>query len=184
MQALTERKLLADTERDRLVTLLERHKGERDSIMLRLMLFTGSRSCEILTIRVKDFGVYCVTIHAAKGSNDRTVPLAHSFYHEIRAFIQANGLRPNDRLFPISTRHFRRIWDVWRPNATKGSHCLRHTPATLLYINTHDILAVQALLGHKQINNTMVYLHFVDGARALKRKMKGMWKKRIDSEDA
>lgn len=183
MQALTERKLLADAEREQLVALLERHKGERDSIMLRLMLFTGARSCETLQVRAKDFGECCVTIRAAKGSNDRTIPLPPKFFREIKEYIQANDIKPNDRLFPISTRHFRRIWDVWRPNSQKGSHTLRHTPATLLYIVSRDILAVKSLLGHKQINNTMVYLNFVEGPRALKRKMKGMWNQRIDSEE-
>jgi integrase len=179
--SLTEKKFLTDDERDSLIDLLNRHKGERDSIMIRLALFTGARGAsEILPIKPKDFGNNSVTIKASKNSFDRTVPLDVSFFREIQAYISSNNIGRDERIFPISDRQWRRIWDYWRPNPSKGSHCLRHTAGTLLYINCKDLMTVRAFLGHKQINNTMIYLQYVEGVRNLRSKMKGMWKKTID----
>jgi len=39
---------------------------------------------------------------------------------------------------------------------------LRHWKATMEYHKTKDILYVQKLLGHKNINNTLIYTHLVN----------------------
>lgn len=39
---------------------------------------------------------------------------------------------------------------------------LRHLKATMEYIKTTDILHVMRLLGHKNVNNTLIYTHLVD----------------------
>jgi integrase len=178
---LTEKKFLTDDERKSLMELLNRHKGERDSIMIRLALLTGARGAsEILPIKPKDFGNNSVTIKASKNSQDRTIPLDVAFFREIKTYITQQRIGMEDKVFPISDRQWRRIWDYWRPNPTKSSHCLRHTAGTLLYINCKDLMTVKAFLGHKQINNTMIYLQYVEGSRSLRNKMKGMWKNNID----
>ena len=41
-------------------------------------------------------------------------------------------------------------------------HTLRHTFATMMYQETHDIRLVQELLGHKSIVSTQIYTHFDD----------------------
>lgn len=41
-------------------------------------------------------------------------------------------------------------------------HTLRHWKATMEYHRTKDILYVKRLLGHKKINNTMLYTQLVD----------------------
>jgi len=45
-----------------------------------------------------------------------------------------------------------------------GFHTFRHWKATMEYHRTKDILHVQRLLGHKNIENTMIY---IDVERAL-----------------
>ena len=49
------------------------------------------------------------------------------------------------------------------PNLTKITFkTFRHWKATMEYHRTKDILYVKELLGHKNIQNTLVYTHLVD----------------------
>lgn len=182
MKPITENKYLSDTERDSLFKLINKNKGDRNSIMFKLMLLTGSRCSEILKLTPQSFNKEgSVTIIATKNSNNRTLPLPKPIVAEVLEYIKTQNLKQTDKLFPISLRQFHRLWDVWRPNAKKGSHSIRHTTAILLYLNCGDIKKVQALLGHKQINNTMCYLDFCEGVRELKQAMKGMWNNKIET---
>lgn len=38
-------------------------------------------------------------------------------------------------------------------------HVLRHTTATRMFENKADITSIQAILGHSNINTTMIYAH-------------------------
>lgn len=164
MNKITQSKFLTDEEFNRLMSKLVQHRGKRDSILLRLALFTGARSIELLRILRKDVTDGAVTIRGAKGSNDRTIPLNPEFFEELVGY--ASKLQPSDRLFSITERRFRKIWDKWRP-VKKGGHCLRHTFGVRLYRSCRDIHLVKNALGHVNIQNTMVYLDFVQGQEAL-----------------
>jgi len=177
---LTEKKFLSDDELKNLMKLLQRHKGERDSIMIRLALFTGARSVELLKIRKCDLGKNTVTIEfPAKGSNARTVPVPAEFFKEVAEYVK--GKASDDVLFPITTRQYRRIWDGFRPARKPKGHALRHTLGVKLYNNKKNIHAVKTFLGHKNIKNTMVYLDFVEGVSTLREETKGMWNKPLAS---
>jgi integrase len=184
MRSLTEKKFLTDKEREHLVSYCERHKGERDPIMFRLTLFSGGRCSEILALKVSDFdfGQHHVTLRGLKGSEDRTIPLSKPFSIEIKEFCDTLKLKGDDRLFPISTARFRQIWYDVRPNPNKSGHSLRHTAGTLLYINCRDIYTVKSFLGHRQIQNTIIYMNYVEGPRKLRSAMRGMWGQRIVDE--
>ena len=180
---LTEAKFLNDEELKSLLALLEQSKTKpktkteyRDSLLLRLALRLSGRSCEILRLRPKDLGKDTVTLWGAKGSNSRTLPIPIELARELKEY--SKSFSSENRIFPITTRHFRRIWDQYRPNASKGAHSLRHTGALKLYSNCRDLKAVQYMLGQKEIKNTMVYLDFVEGTQKLRSQMKGMWNRK------
>ena len=159
--ALTENKFLTEEELRQLLNTCERNKHERDSKLIRLAIFTGARSAELLMVM------------GMKGSNNRTIPLPGNFFKELVEFTK--NLKPDDVIFPITTRMFRKIWDVYRPNPNKGLHSLRHTMGVKLYTKCRDIHVVKTLLGHVSISNTIIYLEFVESIETLRESLKGMW---------
>lgn len=64
---------------------------------------------------------------------------------------------------PMSTRQYARLVDEWvtaiglRPE-DYGTHSLRRTKASMIYKATGNIRAIQILLGHSKIENTVRYL--------------------------
>lgn len=63
----------------------------------------------------------------------------------------------------LSTRQYTRIVDDWCRQAGLdvtgyGTHSLRRTKATLIYRRTKNIRAIQILLGHSKLENTVRYL--------------------------
>jgi integrase len=174
--ALTPDKFLSGQEVDELLQRLEQHKYERDSVLLRTLIFSGARGCEVLELMPKSLIKNDLVIKGRKGSNNRVVPLAPAFARELREYCERNSIRAEDRIWPISTRTLRWVWDKWR-RVRKGAHSARHTVGVRLYRNCHDIKAVQSQLGHKNISNTMIYLDYVDGAESLRKKSYGMWKR-------
>lgn len=174
MKALTEEKFLTDSELTHLLALLEKHKGTRDSILLRLLLFTGARGVEIRRVRKCHIGNKSVAIQGAKGSNDRVIALSPSFFKELQEYVVNMG--DDDVIFPVAERTLRHIWHQFRLNPRKGVHALRHTFGVRLCDNSGgNVHAVKSALGHRNIQNTMVYLDYVQGQKQLRQAMKGMW---------
>ncbi len=64
---------------------------------------------------------------------------------------------------PMSTRQYARLLDEWVSEiglrkAEYGTHSLRRTKAAMIYRATGNIRAIQILLGHSKIENTVRYL--------------------------
>ena len=80
-------------------------------------------------------------------------------------------MQPSDYLFrsirrsnqPISYLYYRSIIRSWAEQLgldsdLYGTHSMRRAKATLVYARTKNIRAVQLLLGHTKIDNTIRYL--------------------------
>jgi len=68
-----------------------------------------------------------------------------------------------DRADHISTRQYARLVDEWVSGVgirreEYGTHSLRRTKASIIYKATGNLRAVQILLGHTKIENTVRYL--------------------------
>jgi integrase len=87
------------------------------------------------------------------------------------AWLERRGGTVEDYAFPsridhtkhMSTRQYARLVDEWvaaiglRPEEY-GTHSLRRTKASMIYRATGNIRAIQILLGHSKIENTVRYL--------------------------
>ena len=175
---LTQNKFLTDTEIKELKRNLKNEKNQVHVLMIELAMFTGARSAEILEVTTDDFPGAAVVIHGKKNSKNRTVPLPPAFAEKLAKFVKT--IEPGAKLFPVSTRQFRKIWQKLTPNKEKSLHSLRHTMGVKLYNNCEDLHTVQTMLGHKGVQNTMVYLDYVEGNKKLKKSIKGMWSNKLD----
>lgn len=68
-----------------------------------------------------------------------------------------------DQSRPMSTRQYARLVDEWVTaiglrRAEYGTHSLRRTKASMIYKATGNLRAIQILLGHTKIENTVRYL--------------------------
>jgi len=73
------------------------------------------------------------------------------------------GKRMSRRCIRLHTDRFLRLANLKRPGIS--DHALRHTAATLGYLHTGDLRAVQELLGHADPRMTSRYAHVVDMAK-------------------
>ena len=87
------------------------------------------------------------------------------------AWLERRGGTVDDHAFPsrvdhadhLSTRQYARLADEWvtaiglRPE-DYGTHSLRRTKASIIYKATGNLRAIQILLGHTKIENTVRYL--------------------------
>jgi site-specific recombinase XerD len=170
--------------RDQVARLLGAIRLRRYRIPVKLIYCAGLRLSECLSLTVHDIrgDEGKLMVRHGKGGKDRMVPLAAEMVEDLRRYWAFHRhpllLFPNagrgpcaaDQLAarmrrataPMPVSSLQRLVVVARkelniPDATV--HTLRHSFATHLIEAGASLHTVQALLGHKQINTTMVYLH-------------------------
>lgn len=136
--------------------------GDRDRLAIMLAAYAGLRRAEIATLHADNIGDRMLTI-TGKGSKVRRVPIHPLLEAPLRAmkerggyvFPGANGWDP---VGPdaLGRRISRALPDGW------SAHSLRHYYAGHVYRASHDIRAVQQLLGHASIATTQIYTHIDD----------------------
>jgi integrase/recombinase XerD len=145
-------------------------------LLIGLLYGCGLRCQEVRGIELKqlDFDRKLLHIVQSKGNKDRYVPLSDHLIRGIKKYISIN--HPAKYLFEGSGnpdgkdfdgRYSQRgvQWAVKTVARQAGiqkevhTHMLRHTYATHLLEDGVNIISVQKLLGHSNIENTMVYLH-------------------------
>ncbi len=157
----------------------------RDKALLALLSLQVLRTVEITRANVDDLtrrDDQWVLLVRGKG-HDRVIYLRQDVGQALKAYLAARGLIENDQhgaplMTAIGNRaggkrlsrrgvrtivdsHLRRL-DLKRPGLS--NHALRHTGATLAYKYTHDLRAVQDMLGHADPRTTARYARVVDKA--------------------
>jgi integrase/recombinase XerD len=142
--------------------------------MLMLLYSTGMRNAELRHLQVQDIDSRRMLIHIrhGKGSRDRYVPLSPTLLATLRVYYR--WMRPKTWLFPGTVANWRADKPVtpkilWEACVVAGQrarlrtrvtpHLLRHTYATHLLEAGADLRTIQLLLGHANLNHTLIYLH-------------------------
>jgi integrase len=142
--------------------------NKKTATFLLLLKETGARCGEAFMLQWTDFDLEnrTVNITPEKGSEPRQLKIS------TRLVAMLNSL-PHDKpkTFACSPRHFTRNFRVQRTKiASKLKndritkihfHTLRHWKATMEYAKTKDILHVMKLLGHRNIQNTLLYTQLI-----------------------
>lgn len=168
---LNKSKYLIDSELSELKRVLSLFKktDARNTCLIELALSTGARASELLNLRWVDLdsSEKTVFIKGLKGSNDREIPIKNALFDRIKALKDpTQDLKTS--VFKISYPRLVQIWNDYKP-VNKKFHSLRHTFALNLYKKTRDLRLVQVALGHRNIQNTIVYAEYVYSTEELRK---------------
>lgn len=133
--------------------LLKTLTGDDRRVAL-LCLSTGARWGEGSTLRGEQVNHGRVTFLKTKNGKRRIVPISE----ELESEIKTSDTGP---LFRVDYENFcERLREV-KPDLPRGqaTHVLRHTFASWFMMNGGNIIALQQILGHASIQQTMVYAH-------------------------
>ena len=141
-----------------------------ERLILQTTYACGLRASEVLSLRVQDIDSsrMLLWVRQGKGNKDRGVPLSPALLDALRAHWQR--LRPKTWLFPGHTPSGQRSLGalqrvIRRAVAAAGFtkkvslHTLRHSYATHLLEAGVDLLTIQRLLGHRDLQTTARYVH-------------------------
>lgn len=151
--------------------------GKRDRALLLLMIQTGLRISEVISLRVSDIelGTGGYLRCCGKGRKNRVTPLRTDTRSALRLWLDKVKLQSDNPLFiskpgkPLSRDAIERII---RKHVTIASaycpsllakhitpHVLRHTAAMQLLQGGVDLTVIALWLGHESIETTQIYIH-------------------------
>jgi site-specific recombinase XerD len=190
IRARDQDRLPAVLTREQVTQLLCHIRLRRYRIPIKLIYCCGLRLSECLNLTIHDIrgNEGKLWVRSGKGGRDRLVPVAKTMVEDLRRYWNVHrhplllfpnaGRGSHDRedvaarmhraQTPMPVSSLQRLILVARkelnlPEATV--HTLRHSFATHLIEAGAPILAVKDLLGHQQINTTMIYLHLTHQVR-------------------
>jgi integrase len=156
-------------------SILIANAGKKYSLILSMLRDGGFRPIEMerMTLKWLDLNRGTVNVQTAKHGNGRTLQLKPQTLAMLKKYIGKNNFNLNDRIFAKTTTMrsaYRKIRKrtakkLQKPELLKVSlYSFRHYFATMLYHKTKDILLVKQQLGHKRLENTLIYTHLVNFA--------------------
>jgi integrase len=167
-----ERYLSAD-ELARLLEALDGYRDQRTAAIFRLLLLTGSRRGEVLSMRWEDLdlraGVWTKPQSRTKQKEKHTVPLSAP----ARAVLAGLKPEPSGFIFPAgrgASGPMQTVEKPWRTICQAAgitnlrTHDLRHSYASQLASAGIGLHVIGGLLGHKKPSTTARYSHLTDTA--------------------
>jgi integrase/recombinase XerD len=156
--------------RDEVLQFFAAFPSDPDRMMVRTTYACGLRIGEVVRLRVADIDSHrgVLVVRQGKGRKDRQVPLSPRLLQELRAYWRR--YRPRDWLFPGSGNGSHRSITALQRRVTRAVralgwhkqvslHTLRHSYATHLLEAGVDVVTLQHLLGHNDLETTARYLH-------------------------
>lgn len=155
---------------------LDQHSRLRDRALFDLALDSKLRGCDVVKMKIGDVvSGGQVRSRAIVVQRKTGRPVQFELLADARAsliaWLERRGGTLADYVFPsrinhahhLSTRQYARLVDEWVTGVglrreEYGTHSLRRTKASIIYKATGNLRAVQILLGHSKIEDTVRYL--------------------------
>jgi integrase/recombinase XerD len=145
-------------------------------IVLMTLYATGVRRAELARLKIRDIDSQRMVIHiqGGKGRKDRDVMLSPKLLEALREYWRDLKRKPTQWLFPGGRSHTadrpitpKAVYYACRHAARRAGlqekkihpHTLRHCFATHLLESGADLRTIQLLLGHRDLEETTIYLH-------------------------
>lgn len=155
---------------------LDQHRRVRDRALFDLAIDSKLRGCDVVKIKIGELVVggqirtRAIVIQQKTGRPVQ-FELTADARGSLEFWLDRRGGTLDDFAFPsridhaahLSTRQYARLVDEWVTGIglrreEYGTHSLRRTKASIIYKATGNLRAVQILLGHTKIENTVRYL--------------------------
>jgi len=165
---------------------LNQRRRLRDRALFDLAIDSKLRGCDLVQMKIDDIASgWQIRSRAIVMQQKTGRPVQFELLPDARAsllaWLERRGGAVDDYVFPsrvgrnghLSTRQYARLVDEWVTGvgllrSEYGTHSLRRTKASIIYRATGNLRAVQILLGHSKIENTVRYLGIdVEDALAL-----------------
>lgn len=186
------RRLPRALDRDELRSLIGSFRTYRDRAIAGLMVFSGLRSAEVLSLRVRDVDIGRGWVQViGKGDKERRVPLDPDVASLIQTYLLAERpettstalfivAKGTNRGQPLTAAGLRTVFRYHRAKADVPAghpHALRHTFGSALAEAGVDLAIIQELMGHDHVDSATTYIHLApthlrsayDAARARQR---------------
>jgi integrase len=178
---LRTREHLTIDEVERLIEAAKTNRyGHRDALMVLLAFRHGLRAGEVIDLRWDqvDFKIACLHVRRLKNGTPSTHPLTGRELRALRRHQRESAKSPfvfvSERAAPMSAPGFSRMVERAAVSAKLGikthAHMLRHACGYKLANDGQDTRALQAYLGHRNIQNTTRYTALAQD------RFKGFWK--------
>lgn len=137
------------------------HATRRERAMLMLAAEVGLRRFEVAQVHARDVvevpgGGWTLIVHG-KGGRERRMPLPRALAWELRTLAQGGFAFPGKVDGHVSAWWVGKLVSRLLPDGY-AMHSLRHRFGSMSYAKSHDMLAVQKLLGHASPTTTQVYV--------------------------
>ncbi len=151
--------------------LLNAISNWKHRLMIEFLYGSGLRVSELINMKIKDLELdkNYGYVRNGKGGKDRLITLPKIVKEKIKNLIEMEKLNEDSFLLQSNRNKKYSIRTIQKiiKNACKKSgirrnihpHTLRHSFATHLIENGYDVTNVQAMLGHKSPETTLIYTH-------------------------
>ena len=161
---------------DEVARLIDAAEFPFHRILLMTLYATGARRAEVAHLKISDIDSRRMVIHirGGKGRKDRDVMLSPKLLDALRVYWRGLRRKPTNWLFPGNRWHTashpvstKVLWSACQQAAERAGlehrnihpHTLRHCFATHLLEAGADLRTIQMLLGHRDLEETTIYLH-------------------------
>ncbi|MER8447052.1 tyrosine-type recombinase/integrase [Mesorhizobium sp. M1066] len=155
---------------------LDREGRSRDRALFDLAIDSKLRGCDLVKLKIgtlvsgAEIRTRAMVVQQKTGRPVQFELMADA-RASLLAWLERRGGTVDDFAFPsrvdhaghLSTRQYARLVDEWVSavglrREDYGTHSLRRTKASIIYKATGNLRAIQILLGHTKIENTVRYL--------------------------